>query len=148
MTIHNGLYKLSTKANNNQLYLGLSRDPSPSNVNDGIQVVVGPESSTTIVEVRNVRGDRYELHLWYHSGLGIGYNTVQSLLGSQVMATSNALEWRIEQGTRSNRFKISVPESDLYWTITSEGEDETRITLRPLGGMPAEEWYFELQRNH
>ncbi|CAE6463691.1 unnamed protein product [Rhizoctonia solani] len=105
MTIHNGLYKVSLKTNNNQLYLGLSRDPSPSNVHEGIQVIAGPESSTTIVEVRNVEGDRYELHLWYHSGLGIGYNTVQSLLGSQVTATSNALEWHIERGSRSNRYK-------------------------------------------
>ncbi|CAE6403395.1 unnamed protein product [Rhizoctonia solani] len=147
MTIHNGLYKLSTKTNENRLYVGLSRDPEPSNVNGGIQVLAGPESQTTIVEVRNV-DDLYELHLWYHSGLGIGYSTVESLIYSQVVATSNASEWLIEQGSRPNRYKISVPGSDLYWTTVSGAVDITRIALHPLGGRSAQEWTLELQRNH
>ncbi|CAE6402166.1 unnamed protein product [Rhizoctonia solani] len=105
MTIHNGLYKLSTKTNDNRLYVGLSRDPKPSNVNGGIEVLAGPESQTTIVEVRNIDANLYELHLWYHSGLGIGYSTVESLIDSQVVATSNASEWLIEQGSRFSRYK-------------------------------------------
>ncbi|KAH7335770.1 hypothetical protein B0J17DRAFT_719392 [Rhizoctonia solani] len=149
MTIHNGLYKLSVKTYDSRLYVGLSRDPEPSNVDEGIQVLVGPESLTTVVEVRNIDENLYELHLWYHSGLGLGHNTVQSLSGSQVVATSNTAEWLIEQGSRPNRYRISIPGSDLYWTKVPVGrEGETRIALHPLEGRSAEEWTFELQRNH
>ncbi|CAE6485490.1 unnamed protein product [Rhizoctonia solani] len=147
MTIHNGLYKISTKTNDSRLYVGLSRNPEPSNVNEGIQVLAVPKSQTTIVEVRSIDADLYELHLWYHSGLGIGYN-VEPTLDSQVVATSNANEWLIEQGSRPNRYKISIPDTNLYWTAVPGGHDMTRIALNPLEGKIVPEWTFELQRNH
>lgn len=148
MTIHSGLYKIFTKANNGQLFVGLSRDPDPSSVIGGIPVLAGPKPVTTIVEVCDLGGDRYQLHLWYHSGLGIGYKSKEFEHGDEVIALSDAGEWVIEEGSQPRRYKIRVPDTELYWTIAPGVVDETPIALHPLEGKPAEEWTFEVQREH
>ena len=148
MTIHNGLYKISTKTNNSRLFVGLSRDPQPSSVIGGVPVIAGPEALQTVIEVRGVEDNRYQLHLRYHSGLGLGYKSTEFEPGNEVIGVSEAVEWIIEEGSRPNCYKVKVPETDLYWTVAPGVVDATTIALHPLEGKPAEEWTFEVQREH
>ena len=148
MIMHNGLYKISTQSNNSRFFVGLSHDPEPASVIEGVPVVVGPAALQTIVEVRGVEEDRYHLQLWYHSGLGLGYKSAETQPENEVIGVSEAGEWTIEEGSQPNCYRVKIPDTDLYWTVAPGVVDATPIALHPLEGKPAEEWTFEVQSKH
>ncbi|CAE6441477.1 unnamed protein product [Rhizoctonia solani] len=149
VTLPSGLYKISTETPNGKIYAGIPPG-SPVDSTGGFPVVAGPESSASVIELRNIDGLKYEFRLWHHGGLSLGFKSNQFEQGNEVIALPNHefSEWIITSGRNTEKYRIFTPQSKLYWT-TAGGSNAAPIALRELG--PDEsginDWDIEFQGN-
>ncbi|KEP44941.1 hypothetical protein V565_344200, partial [Rhizoctonia solani 123E] len=121
VTLSSGLYKIFTKTPNGKLYASVSHDSS-LDITGGLPVVAGPESSASVIELRNIDGLKYKFRLWHHGGLSLGFKRSQFEQGNEVVALPNhdVSEWIVTDGRNPEKYRIFTPQSKLYWTTTTQ----------------------------
>ncbi|CAE6463700.1 unnamed protein product [Rhizoctonia solani] len=150
VSLSSGLYKIFTETPNGKQYVGVLPDSSPD-VAGGFPVIIGPESSSSLIELRELDGLKYELRLFHHGGQSLGYKTNQFEQGNEVIALPNREvgEWVITQGRNPEKYRIHTIRSNLFWTTKGNAADATPIILSPPEPEAGEinDWEIEFQRS-
>ncbi|CEL53489.1 hypothetical protein RSOLAG1IB_11421 [Rhizoctonia solani AG-1 IB] len=145
-----GLYKISTETPNGKLYVGVRPGSSP-NVAGGFPVIVGPDSSSSLIELCPLEGLKYELRLFHHGGQSLGYKINQFEQGKEVVAMPNreAAEWVITDGRNPEKHRIRTIQSNLFWTTKGSASDGAPVALSPSESEGGEttDWEIEFQRS-
>ncbi|KAF8712194.1 hypothetical protein RHS03_01180, partial [Rhizoctonia solani] len=150
VSLSSGLYKTSTQTPNGKLFVGVRPDSSPD-VAGGFPVIVGPESSSAIIELRLLDGLKYEFLLYHHGGQSLGYKMNQFDKGCEVIASPGREvgEWMITQGRNPEKYRIHTIQSNLFWTVKGDSSAGPKLIVSPPEpeGGEINDWDIELQWN-